>query len=214
MFTSENHCKANFENVYKVNFKVRFLANTPFYVIQDLLVSLFTMNLTENNLTLMEILMFKQVLKFALLIAMAAVIAGCQQQAASGPKVGFVNSNKVFKECKAGAEGMEYLQKAGEEFQSKFAEMQKNLAGNQTEENTRKFQEALNEYQTKMGAEQNRIIEALQGGFTKAVDDYRKANGYSAILSTESAISYDESADISDKIIEDMNKMAIKIKPE
>ena len=158
--------------------------------------------------------MFKNMLKLALIIAMAAFIAGCQQQAASGGKVGFVDTNKVFKECKAGTEGMDYLKKSSEEFQAKFAEMQKTLAGNQTEENTRKFQEALGEYQNKMGAEQNRIVEALQGGFTKAVDDYRQANGYSVILSTESAISYDKSADISDKIIESMNKMDIKIKPE
>jgi len=158
--------------------------------------------------------MFQKMLKVALIIAMAAFVAGCQQQASSGAKVGFVDTNKVFKECKAGTEGMEYLKKSSEEFQTKFAEMQKTLAGNQTEENTRKFQEALGEYQNKMGAEQNRIVEALQNGFTKAVDDYRQANGYSAILSTESAISYDKSADLSDKIIESMNKMDIKIKPE
>ncbi|NDV28507.1 OmpH family outer membrane protein [Desulfovibrio sp. JC010] len=158
--------------------------------------------------------MFKNVLKLVLIIAMAAVVAGCQQQSTSGAKVGFVDTNKVFKDCKAGAEGMEYLKTSSEEFQTKFAELQKSLAGNQTEENTRKVQEAIGEYQNKMGAEQNRIVEALQNGFTKAVDEYRKANGYSAILGTETAISYDESADISDKIIEAMNKMDIKIKPE
>ncbi|CCO22031.1 OmpH family outer membrane protein [Maridesulfovibrio hydrothermalis] len=158
--------------------------------------------------------MYKKILKLTLIIAMAAFIAGCQQQASSGAKVGFVDTQKVFKECKAGTEGMEYLKNASEEFQSTFTEMQKELAGNQTEENTQKFQAALGEYQNKMGAEQNRIIEALQNGFTKAVDEYRTANGYSAILSTESAISYDKDADISDKIIEAMNKMAIKIKPE
>ncbi|WP_027722371.1 OmpH family outer membrane protein [Maridesulfovibrio zosterae] len=158
--------------------------------------------------------MFKNLLKLTLLIAMAAFIAGCQQQTNSGSKIAFVNTNKVFKECKAGAAGMEYLKNAGEEFQAKFTEMQKELAGNQTEENTRKFQAALGEYQTKMSAEQNRIVEALQNSFTKAVSDYRKANGYSAVISTESAISYDEAADISAKIIEAMDKMDIKIKPE
>ncbi|WP_415714834.1 OmpH family outer membrane protein [Maridesulfovibrio sp.] len=158
--------------------------------------------------------MFKNTLKLVLIIAMAAFVAGCQQQSTSGAKIGFVNTNKVFKECKAGTEGMEYLKKSSEEFQTKFAEMQKELTGNQTEENTRKFQEALGEYQNKMGAEQNRIVEALQSSFTKAVEDYRIANGYAVILGTESAISYDKTADISDKIIEAMNKMDIKIKPE
>lgn len=158
--------------------------------------------------------MLKKAIKLTLLLTMAAFIAGCQQQASTGAKIGFVDTNRVFKECKAGAEGMEYLQKAGEEFQTKFTEMQKNLAGNQTEENTKKFQEALNEYQTKMGAEQNRIIEALQNAFGKAVEEYRKANGYSAILSVETAVSYDKSAEVTDKIIESMNKMDVKIKPE
>lgn len=156
--------------------------------------------------------MFKKIISPIILLVLAAALAGCQQQASAGAKIGFVDTNRVFKECKAGAEGMEYLQTAGKEFQEKFAEMQKLLAGNQTEENTRKFQEALNEYQTKMGAEQNRIVEALQNAFTTAVDDYRKANGYSAVLSVETAVSYDKSADISDKIIEAMNKMDIKIK--
>ncbi len=158
--------------------------------------------------------MFKNMLKLAVIIALVAFVAGCQQQSNSNSKVGFVDSNKVFKECKAGNKGMEYLKKSSEEFKTKFAEMQKSLAGNNTEANTRKFQEALGEYQTKMGAEQNRIVEALQSAFTKAVDEYRKANGYSVILGTEAAISYDESADISDKIIEAMDKMDIKIQPE
>lgn len=158
--------------------------------------------------------MFKNIFKLVLIISMAAVVAGCQQQANSNAKIGFVDTNKVFKECKAGVEGMSYLKKSSEEFQAKFAEMQKQMGGNQTEENTRKFQEALGEYQNKMGAEQNRIVEALQNGFTKAVDDYRKANGYSAIIGVEAAISYDKSADISAKIIEAMDKMEIKIKPE
>lgn len=157
--------------------------------------------------------MLKNILKLVLIISLAAVAAGCQQQS-NNAKIGFVDTNKVFKECKAGAEGMDYLKKSSEEFQAKFTEMQKQIGGNQTEENTRKFQEALGEYQNKMGAEQNRIVEALQNGFTKAVDDYRKANGYSAIIGIETAVSYDKSADISDKIIEAMDKMEIKIKPE
>ncbi|WP_320169443.1 OmpH family outer membrane protein [Maridesulfovibrio sp.] len=158
--------------------------------------------------------MLKNAIKLTLFLMIAIFVAGCQQQASSEAKIGFVDTNRVFKECKAGAEGMAYLQQAGEEFKAKFTEMQKTLAGNQTEENTRKFQEALGEYQTKMGAEQNRIVEALQNGFTKAVDEFRTANGYSAILSVETAVSYDKSADISDKIIEALNKMDIKIKPE
>ncbi|SDL10662.1 periplasmic chaperone for outer membrane proteins Skp [Maridesulfovibrio ferrireducens] len=158
--------------------------------------------------------MSKKILTLIALIVISAFIAGCQQQETAGAKVGFVDTNKVFKECKAGAEGMEYLKKASESFQSTFTDMQKELAGNQTEDNARKFQEALSEYQTKMGAEQNRIVETLNAGFTKAVDDYRKANGMSAVFSVESAVSYDEASDISAAIIEAMDKMDIKVKAE
>lgn len=35
MFTSENHCKAIFENVHKVNFRVTFLANSAFFVLHS-----------------------------------------------------------------------------------------------------------------------------------------------------------------------------------
>ncbi len=158
--------------------------------------------------------MFKKTLTFVALIAISAFLVGCQQQDSKGAKVGFVDTGKVFKECKAGVEGMAYLKKESEDFQSTFKDMQKELAGNQTEANSAKFQAALSEYQTKMGAEQNRIVGALNDGFTKAVDEYRKENGLDAVFSVESAVSFDKDADISSAIIESMNKMDIKIKAE
>ncbi|OEU71561.1 MAG: outer membrane chaperone Skp [Desulfovibrio sp. S3730MH75] len=157
--------------------------------------------------------MFKKILTLAALITISAFLFGCQQDESTGANIGVVDTNVVFKECKAGAEGMEYLKNASETFQSTFTEMQKELAGNQTEDNARKFQEALGEYQAKMGAEQTRIVEALNAGFTTAVDKYRTEKGLSAVLSMESAISYDKDADITAAIIEEMNKMNIKVTP-
>lgn len=157
--------------------------------------------------------MLKKTLTFVALICISAFLVGCQQQD-SKAKIGFVDTGKVFKECKAGVEGMAYLKKESEDFQSTFKDMQKELATNQTEANSAKFQAALSDYQTKMGAEQNRIVGALNDGFTKAVDEYRKENGLDAVFSTESAVSYDKESDISAEIVESMNKMDIKIKAE
>lgn len=157
--------------------------------------------------------MFKTIVRTVALISVMAMLAACQQTAQSGQKVAFVDTNRVFKECKAGAAGVEYLKKSSEEFQSSFKDMQAEMAKNKTEKNTAKFQKAISEYQTKMGAEQNRIIEIINKAFTEALDQYRKDNGLDAVLSVESALSYDKSADISDEIIATMNKMDIQVGP-
>lgn len=158
--------------------------------------------------------MLKMIVRTVALVAMMAVLAACQQSAVSGPKVAFVNANKVFKECKAGAAGVEYLKKSSEKYQSSFKEMQAEMTQNRTKANTAKFQKAISEYQTKMGAEQNRIITVINSAFSKALDNYRQEKGLDVILSVESALSYDKSADVSDDIVAAMDKMDIKIIPD
>jgi outer membrane protein len=158
--------------------------------------------------------MIKMIIRTAAVVAMIAMLAACQQTSQSGQKIAFVSANKVFQECQAGKAGVAYLKSFGEKFQSEFKEMQAEMAQNKTEENTAKFQKAITEYRTKMSAEQNRIIGLINDAFSKAVDTYRADNGIDAVLSVESAVSYDSKVDISSDIVSAMDKMDIKLIPE
>lgn len=157
--------------------------------------------------------MLKVIFRTAAIVAMMAVLAACQQTGQAGSKIAFVDAGKVFKECKAGVAGVDYLKKESEKFQETFKSMQSAMSQNKTQANTEEFQKAVTEYRTKMGAEQNRIISVINDAFSKAVDTYRANNGIDAVLSIESAVSYDPKADISADIISAMDKMDIQIAP-
>jgi len=67
-----------------------------------------------------------------------------------------------------------------------------------------------------MGAEQQRVVGLLQDQFNKVLEKYRKDNKVDVILAKDVVLSYDESSDITNKVIEEINKITIDLnaKPE
>lgn len=142
-----------------------------------------------------------------LLVAVASLLAACN----NSTKIVVVDGAKVFRESKPGQEAMAYLRNKSTELQANAKAAQEKVQAKQTQENAAAFQEAVTKYQTTMGAEQQRVVGLLQDQFTKILDKYRKDNKVDVILAKDVVLSYDEAGDITNKVIEEMNKTTIDL---
>lgn len=157
------------------------------------------------------------------MFCLAALAVSCNQQPPASPKVGVVDPNEVYANCKACTEASQYLQKMSAAMQAEVMDAQKAMQadaadpkgekakdGKAKEDNSKRFQEALMKYQSAVGKEQGRIVTILNDGFLQAVESYRAKNGYSVILTKENAVSMAPDADVTKGVIEVMNGMDLK----
>ncbi len=152
-----------------------------------------------------------------IIIALCALIlcfglVACNETKESGPSIAVVDAARVFKDCKSGLEAMNYLKDMSQELQAEARAAQEAVQKEQNEENTVAFQKALAKYQTKMGAEQQRIVGILNEKFNEILDKYRADHNLSVVLSKDNALSFNDDADITGKIIAEMDKLEIDIK--
>lgn len=150
----------------------------------------------------------KKLLSFLLLAALAATLAGCN----NSPKIAVVDGAKVFRESKPGTDAMAYLRDKNNELQAEAKAAQEKVQAKQTQENAAAFQEAVTKYQSTMGAEQQRVVGLLQEQFNKILEKYRKDNKVDVIIAKDVALSYDDANDITNKVIEEINKVTLDLK--
>lgn len=150
----------------------------------------------------------KKLCAFLLLAALVSVLAACGN---NNSKIAVVDGAKVFRESKPGQEAMAYLRTKSTELQAEAKAAQEKVQARQTQENAAAFQEAVTKYQTTMGAEQQRVVGLLQEQFNKVLEKYRKDNKVDVILAKDVVLSFDEAADITNKIIEEVNKSSIDL---
>lgn len=149
----------------------------------------------------------KKLLSFLLLAALAATLAGCNNT----PKIAVVDGAKVFRESKPGQDAMAFLRDKNNELQAAAKAAQDKVQAKQTQENAAAFQEAVTKYQSTMGAEQQRVVGLLQEQFNKVLEKYRKDNKVDVIIAKDVALSFDEANDITNKVIEEINKVALDL---
>lgn len=142
-----------------------------------------------------------------LLVAVASLLAACN----NSPKIAVVDGAKVFRESKPGQEAMAYLRTKSNELQGEAKAAQEKVQAKQSQENAAAFQEAVTRYQTTMGSEQQRVVGLLQENFNKILEKYRKDNKVDVVVAKDVVLSFEETSDITNKVIEEFNKTTIDL---
>ncbi len=140
-------------------------------------------------------------------LAIALFLSACNEPA--GPTVAVVNAGQVFQECESGKQAREYMEKLAEEMQADLRSLQddfENAPAARKEDAQRKLQSTVIEYQQRLRAEEQQILNKLTEDYQSVLDEYRTANNLSLILRSEAMVSTSAEADITQKIIEAMNK--------
>ncbi|MDC0336179.1 OmpH family outer membrane protein [Pseudodesulfovibrio sp.] len=137
------------------------------------------------------------------------LLAGCNQQA--GITVGVVDEAAAFKDNKAAASAMTYLQELGAPLQKKAEEAYKTMQAEQTEENVAAYKAAMGELQNVMNGEQQRVVALIDAKFNEVLDTYRQEKGLTLILSKESVISSANTVDITADIVAAMDAIELDL---
>jgi len=140
------------------------------------------------------------------------LLAGCQQQAGGGVTIGVVDEAAAFKDNKAAAAAMAYLQEMGAPLQAKAEAAYKAMQEEQTEENVAAYKLAMGELQQVMNGEQQRVVALIDKKFNEVLENYRKEKGLTVILSKEAVISSSETVDITADIVAAMDKIELDLK--
>lgn len=134
------------------------------------------------------------------------VLAACNQQA---PSIGVIDEAVAFRDNKAAEAAMEHLKQKSAPLQEAAEKAYKAMQAEENEETSGAYREAMGKLQSVMGAEQQRIVSLLNEEFNKVIDDYRKTNGLAVVVAKKSVLSMDESVDITQGVIAEMNKVSI-----
>jgi outer membrane protein len=145
-----------------------------------------------------------------LLCGVLLVAAGCARQTGEAQMIGIVDISRVFQESQAGMQGMEYLQSINEEFQKEFERLQSE-SEEDTNANAQKLQQAIAQYQAVIGREQERVVTLLNEEFRSVIETFRQDNNYSILLSQENVLAAGEGVDVTDRIIQEFDKVQIDL---
>ena len=138
-------------------------------------------------------------------------LVGCNQVAeTSSPKVVVVDPAKVFQDSKPGKDGMAYLEKVSKEVQEEFKALQQKAAENKdANKDVANIQAQVQVIQKRVAAEQQMVVGKLNEVFQKVLQAYRSDNNVALVLPVEQALSFDDSVNATDDIIEAMNKETV-----
>ncbi|MDD3311290.1 OmpH family outer membrane protein [Pseudodesulfovibrio sp.] len=140
------------------------------------------------------------------------LLVGCNQSS-TGVTIGVVDEAAAFKDNKAAAKAMKYLQDLGAPLQKKAEEAYKAMQQEQNEANVAAYKKAMGELQMVMNGEQQRVVALIDAKFNQVLETYRKEKGLTLILSKQGVIAADKTVDITADIVAAMDKADIDLTP-
>ncbi len=160
--------------------------------------------------------MLHKSLFLAVLTCFFIMLTACQRPQST---VAVVNPAEVFETCDVCVQGGEYLKNKAESLSQELATMQQTIQGSKNQaEDVKKFEARYQLLQQEINAEQNRIGQLLTEEFKKVLDEYRTKNNLQAILLKDAAISFDNSLDVTQAVVQLMNEkkidLQLKVTPE
>ena len=158
-------------------------------------------------------------------------LAACQENPAATAKpvaeaeatkpvvtLAVVNQERIYRESDAAVEAVAYLDAISEAMRQKIADAQTDIQSQKDEEAARTaYEKILGELQQEFTAEQQNVTVKVNDLFELALDACRKEAGALVVLSSDLVLAHDASVDLTDVVLEKMNKTKIeytKLQPD
>ncbi len=149
-----------------------------------------------------------------LLVLTMCLLTACNQPTAPAkPKVGVIDTARVFRESEPAKAGVQFLEAIQADMQKQLTELQEKMQNDP--ENTQLQQEVqtiYTEFQQRIGAEEQNVINLLQESMQRTIDALRTSKQLELIIGSEVSLSYDKALDLTTEIITEMNKQSIEFK--
>lgn len=149
------------------------------------------------------------------LLVLSLALYACNEQktqteTSSQPKIATIDTDKVFQQSKLAGEAMQFIEEQHQIFNQKVYAFQKQVEDDpENVELSMKLQAELNQLQQKLEQDQMEAAEKITGAFNSVIEEYRKANNLEVILPTQMIIASAPDAEITNAIVELMDKKSI-----
>ena len=133
-------------------------------------------------------------------------------------KIGVVNINRILVDSEPGKAAAKYMEGLQDSLREQATELQKKFQGmsEKDADDEAKQKDVQMEYirlQSKMQAEQQNVNNILNDVVHRVVEKYRVTNGYSIIIFSDVALSFEQSVDVTSGITMAMNAEKVEFKP-
>lgn len=145
----------------------------------------------------------------ALSLVLIFSVTGC-----ANAKIAVVDPARLFQESAPGKAGIEHLKQLEAAMQEQLKTAQGMVEKAPNDEALRaRVQKTFVGYQQLVNAEQQKVLQKINGLMQKTLEDYRAKKGYSAIMNTESLLAFDPQSDVTKEVIEEMNRNTVSFEP-
>lgn len=149
-----------------------------------------------------------------LLLALVLCLGACEQSSSkNAPTVGIVDLSRLVRDSEPGKAANAFLEKTQKSFNDRILALQDKLQADTKDEKVRaEFQTLYLSLQQRMQAEEQNVNNVLLDHILRTVKEYRQQKGLGAIVRSEAVLDYDKALDITDMILDDLNKKHIEFK--
>ena len=150
----------------------------------------------------------------SLLLALVLCLGACEQSSSkNAPTVGIVDLSRLVRDSEPGKAANAFLEKTQKSFNDRILALQGKLQAKADDEKVRaEFQSLYLGLQQRMQAEEQNVNNVLLDHILRTVKEYRAKQGLGAIVRSEAVLDYDKALDITDMILDELNKKNIEFK--
>ncbi|MBQ1331156.1 MAG: OmpH family outer membrane protein, partial [Desulfovibrio sp.] len=150
----------------------------------------------------------------SLLLALSLCLGACEEGSSKGgPTVGIVDLSRLVRDSEPGKAANAFLEKTQKSFNDRILALQDKLQADTKDEKVRaEFQTLYLSLQQRMQAEEQNVNNVLLDHILRTVKEYRQQKGLGAIVRSEAVLDYDKALDITDMILDELNKKNIEFK--
>ena len=145
----------------------------------------------------------------ALCLMLVFATTGC-----AASKIAVVDPARLFQESEPGKAGIEHLKQLEAAMQEQLKTAQGMIEKAPNDEALRaRFQKTFVGYQQIVNAEQQKVVQQINGLMQKTLEDFRTKNGYSVIMNAEGLLAFDPKSDVTKEVIAEMDKTKVTFAP-
>jgi len=150
----------------------------------------------------------------SLLLALVLCLGACEQSSSkNAPTVGIVDLSRLVRDSEPGKAANAFLEKTQKSFNDRILALQDKLQADTKDEKVRaEFQTLYLSLQQRMQAEEQNVNNVLLDHILRTVKEYRQQKGLGAIVRSEAVLDYDKALDITDMVLDNLNKKNIEFK--
>ena len=150
----------------------------------------------------------------SLLLALSLCLGACEEGSSKGgPTVGIVDLSRLVRDSEPGKAANAFLEKTQKSFNDRILALQDKLQADTKDEKVRaEFQTLYLSLQQRMQAEEQNVNNVLLDHILRTVKEYRQQAGLDAIVRSEAVLDYDKALDITDMVLDNLNKKNIEFK--